>query len=155
MMSQHRHSRLRSLTGSAALLGLFAAGLGLSAPTFAQEEQAKAPRETRDVIIKRMSKNGTDIIRNGKSLAEFQAECGAGEKAESDVSSGEGEHKFRTRVIICGEGDTPGNRQKLAAALDKARAELGSHERLTPQQRGQAAEALAREVARLRSEQAK
>ncbi len=154
MMNQHRSSRLRSLAGSAALLSLLAAGLGFSAPTYAQEEQAKERKMIKDVIIERIGKDGRKGILNGKSLAEFQAECGAGEKAESDVSSGDGEHRFRTRVIICGEGDTPENRQKLAAALDKARAELGAHERLTPEQRARAAEALAREVERLRREQA-
>ncbi len=76
-------------------------------------------------------------------------------QGESDVASGEGEDKFRTRVIICG-GDKHANnaatREALAKALDKARGRIGEHEALSEKGRSQAIEALEREIARLRSQ---
>jgi len=154
MMKTHRASKSRSLSGAIALSLLILSGLGLSAPGFAQE-QDKEKTVVQDVIIKRVGKDGKGVTFNGKSLDELMAKCAAGRKEESDVTSGEGKEKFRTRVIICSDDktvDTAENREKLAKALDQARDRIGQHEVLSEKGRSQAIEALEREVARLRSQ---
>lgn len=154
MMKTHRTSKARSLGGAAALGVLLVAGLGLSAPGFAQEQE-KEDKVIRDVIIKRVGKDGKGVIINGKSLDELKASCGSGHREEADVSSGDEKNKFRTHVIICGDGKHANSaemREKLAKALEKARAGLSEHEALSEKGRSQAAEALEREIARLRSQ---
>ena len=151
MMKQHRSSRSRTLFGCTAVLGLFAAGLGFSAPTYAQDERVVHRTEKREVIIKHIDKDGKASVVDSARLAELRAKCDSRNKAESDVTSGEGESKFRTRVIICGDGDTAENRQKLAAALDRARSEMEANDHLSPEARAKALEALRREAERLRS----
>ena len=152
MMKTHRASKIRSLSGAATLAIFLATGLGLSAPGLAQEqEQQRKETATENVIIKRFGKDGQRV--NGKRLAELMAKCQSEPKAESDVSSGEGKDKFRTRVIICGDKQATSaeDREKLAEALEKARAGLSEHDTLSEKGRAQAAEALEREIARLRS----
>jgi hypothetical protein len=156
MMKTHRTSKIRSLGGAATLAALLVAGLGLSAPGFAQkQEQKKDEIVHQEVIIKRAGKDGKDVMINGKTLDELRAKCGTGNREESDVTSGDEKNKFRTRVIICSDdkhANSAERREKLAAALDKARARLGDNEALSEKGRAQAAEALEREIARLRSQ---
>lgn len=155
MMNRHRSSRLRSLSGSAALLGLFAGALGLSAPTYAQEEKVER-KVVRDVIVKRIDKDGKERIVDGRELTELRARCEGGNKAESDVTTGDGDNKFRTRIVICGDGKTdPELKERLLAALEKARTELGEHDKMSPEQRREAFDALEREMERIRAGRAK
>jgi bla regulator protein BlaR1 len=151
MMKTHRAGNVRSLGGAAALGILLVAGLGLSAPGFAQEQE-----KTQKIVIKRVGKDGKDVIINGKRLADLladlEAKCGSKHKHESDVTSGDEKDKVRTRVIICGEGDTPEARERLAKGLDKARSEFSARDGISEKGRLQASEALEREVARLRSQ---
>ena len=153
MMKTHRTSKIRRLGGAATMAALLVTGLGLSAPGFAQEQQ-KEETASHNVIIKRVGKGGHGKAVDGKSLAELMATCGSGNKEEADVRSGEGKEKFRTRVIICDDkhADSAERREKLAEALEKARAALSEHESLSEKGRAQAAEALEREIARLRSQ---
>lgn len=146
MMKTHRTSKIRRLGGAATLAALLVTGLGLSAPGFAQEQDKEG--KTPNVIVKRFDKDGKD-------LAELMAKCEPGNKEEADVGSGDGKEKFRTRVIICSDDkrvDSAERREKLAKALEKARARLSEHETLSEKGRAQAAEALEREIARLRSQ---
>jgi len=158
MMNHHCSSGLRSFGGAAALAILAAAGLGASAPGFAQERD-KSKVEKRDIhtmIIKQSDgKPGRDFKIDGKSLAELRAKCAPDNKQEADVSSGTDREKFRTRVIICSDDrkvDTAENRAKLAKALEEVRARVGSNDQLSEKGRAEAAEALKREIARLRAE---
>jgi bla regulator protein blaR1 len=153
MMKNHRVSRLRSLGGSAAIATLFAAGLGLSAPVAAQDEPGERVKE-RKVIIHEVGKGGSGPIREGE-LAERLKDCPEAQRLMSDVTSGEGPEKQRTRVVLCskdGKAATPEMRERLVAALEKARSEVGSAGRLSPQGRTQALEALQREIERIRSQ---
>ena len=106
-------------------------------------------------VIERVVKDGTGKPVDGKRLAELLVKCQSEIKGDGDVTSGEGENKSRTRVIICG-GDKHTNnaatREALATALDKARGRIGEHETLSEKGRAQATEALEREIARLRSQ---
>ena len=156
MMKTHGTSKIRRLSGAATLAALLVTALGLSAPGFAQEqEQQKDETAVQEVIIKRVGKDGKDVIINGKTLDELRAKCASGNREESDVTSGDEKNKLRTRVIICSDdkhADSAERREKLAEALDKARARLSNHESLSEKGRAQAAEALEREIARLRSQ---
>lgn len=161
MMKTHRTSKIRSLGGAATLAALMVTGLALSAPGLAQEQEQRKDetalqKDLREVIIKRVGKDAKGkVVVDGKSLAELMTKCQSDNKAESDVASGEGEGKSRTRVIICG-GDkhtnNPATREALAKALDEARGRLGGHEALSETGRSQATDALEREIARLRSQ---
>ena len=155
-MKMHRTSKVRRLSGAATLTALMVTGLGLSAPGFAQEqEQQKDEIVRQEVIVKRVAKDGKGKIVDGKRLAELMAKCQSENKAESDVTSGDGTDKFRTRVIICGgdkHSNNPATREALAKALDEARGRLGEHEALSEKGKSQAIEALEREIARLRSQ---
>ena len=150
MMNMHRAGKIRTLGGGAVLGTLLVAGLGLSAPGFAQERE-----KTQKIVIKRVDKDGKGVIIDGKSLDELKAKCASGNKEESDVTTGDEKNKFRTHVIICSEGkhvDSADRREKLAKALEKARSELSERDGLSEKGRLQAAEALDREIARLRAQ---
>jgi hypothetical protein len=150
-MNKDRILNLRSL-GRASILGsLLVGGIGFAVPGFAQEKEGDT-KVVRNVIVKRV-KDGKPIILEGRELAELSAKCDGANKVESDVSSGGDKNKFRTRVIICGDKGEPTAElnEKLVAALEKARKELGDHE-MGSEQRAQAIEALEREIARLRSQ---
>jgi bla regulator protein blaR1 len=160
MMKQHRATRVRTAGGLAALSGLLAGGLTLSAPSFAQSDQA-AGKEQRRVIIREFG--GEDRLKLGereveigeRELAARLKDCPEAQRLTSDVASGEGKEKQRTRIVLCtkdGKAPTPEMREKLVAALEKARTEIGSESRLTEQGRQQALEALRREIERVRTE---
>ena len=139
----------------AAALALFAAGLGMSAPTYAQEE-AKEQKVVKKVVVKHVGKDGKEKVLEGRDLTELRAKCEGEKKAESDVSSGDDKNKVRTRVVICGgDASDPQTRERLIAALEKARTELGSDGEMGAEHRRQALEALDREIARIRSEGAR
>jgi beta-lactamase regulating signal transducer with metallopeptidase domain len=153
MMKTHRSSKARSLGGAAILGALLVGGLGLSAPGVAQDKKDEV---VENIIIKRMGKDGKDpVIINGERLSELRSRCEGGDKAESDVTSGDEKEKFRTRVVICskdGKASTAETRERLVKALEKARAGLGEHDSLSAKGRAQASEALEREIARIRSQ---
>lgn len=160
MMKTHRTSKIRSLGGAATLAALMVTGLALSAPGLAQEQEQRKDetalqKDLREVITKRLGRDAKGMVVDGKRLAELMAKCQSDDKAESDVASGEGEGKSRTRVIICG-GDkhtnNPATREALAKALDEARGRFGGHEAPSETGRSQAIEALEREITRLRSQ---
>jgi beta-lactamase regulating signal transducer with metallopeptidase domain len=155
MMKTHGTSKIRRLSGAATLAALLVSGLGLTAPGLAQEQvQQKDEIVRQEVIVKRVGKEGKGKIVDGKRLAELMAKCQSENKAESEVTSGDGADKFRTRVIICGDKqpNDAATREALAKALDKARAGLSEHQALSEKGRAEAAEALEREIARLRSQ---
>jgi hypothetical protein len=157
-MSKNRILNLRGSAGAAILGALLVGAAGFSAPAFAQEkEQAEAKEKDgkviRNVIVKR-TRDGKPIILDGRELAELKAKCEGAQKVESDVSSGDDKNKFRTRVVICGnKGEQSAElNEKLVAALEKARNEMGDHREMSSERRAQAIEALEREIARLRSQ---
>ena len=129
-----------------------AASAALAAMTAIAPASAHEPERKSNIIIKRIGEDGKPIRLEHGRVAEMLAHCRGKEKAESDVTSGEGKEKFRTRVVICGKGDSAENRAKLAEALEKARAELSAHEGMSPERRAEAAAALDREIARLRAQ---
>ena len=155
-MNRHPILNLRGFGGAAILGALLVGAAGFSAPLFAQEkEQAeeKGGKVIRNVIVRRTS-DGKPVILEGRDLAEFTAKCNGAEKVESDVRSGDDKNKFRTRIVICGDKGQQSAElnQKLVAALEKARKEMGDHEQMSSTQRAQAIEALEREIARLRAQ---
>jgi bla regulator protein blaR1 len=153
MMKNHRVSRLRSLGGSAAIATLFAAGLGLSAPLAAQD-QAKERVTERKIIVREVGKDG-GIQIGDREFTERLSRCPEAQRLMSDVTSGEGKEKQHTRVVICskdGTAPTPAMRERLLAALERARSDIGSSEGLSPEGRTKALEALRREIEKVRSQ---
>ena len=152
MMKHHRVTHLRSLGGSAALVSLFVAGLGASAPVAAQDE--KEIREERRIIIHEVGKEGSKHIGR-RELGERLEECPEAQRLMSDVSLGEKPESYRTRIVICsknGEEPTPEMRERLVAALERARGEVAENERLSPEGRTKALESLREEIERVRGE---
>ena len=145
MMKQHRPGRGRSIGGAAVVGALLAGGLGGTA------RAADEPQTVRDVIVKRVGKNGETIVLDRAELAKLKEKCA--HKAESDVVSGTEKNKHRTRVVICSDKpvDMAALNDKLVVALEKARTELGTHEEMTAEQRAEAIAALEREIERLRN----
>lgn len=143
----------RVLGGSAVLGILLAGGLAIGSPALAQEKEG-ARREFRNVIVKRDGKDGKPVVIEGRELSEFKAKCEKANKAESEVSSGSGDKKYFHKIVVCGdEGETPAEvRAELLKALEKARTELGSRDRIPAEHRADALAALEREIARVRAQ---
>lgn len=142
---------IRALSGGA-LVGVLLLGVvGAGSPGFAQERET---REVRNVIIKRLDKDGRPLPADRRELTEIRAKCAAGNKAESDVSSGDGKNRFVTHIVVCGDkGATSAEtREKLVKALEKAHAELKSEEELSAGHRAEALAALEREIARVKAQ---
>jgi len=148
-------SRMLNVVSKAIPAGVAALLLGSLGTVAAAQDKPEdgEPRTIHEVIIKRADRNGDRIRIDGKELSELTAKCASDDKQEADVRSGEGKEKFRTRIIICGDGkaDSAANRAKLAEALEKARTRLGEEDALSEKGKAQAIEALDREIARLRS----
>jgi len=146
-------NRFRTLKSASLAAGaLLIAGLGASA--FAEDRPSGDDRVVHRIIIKKSGKGGERIRINGKELSELRARCASGSKQEADVSSGEGEEKFRTRIIVCGDDKhavSAVQREKLAGALERARSQLKDEDMLSAEGKAKAVEALEREIARLRS----
>lgn len=160
MMKEHRTSSARSFGGLVALSGLLAGGLALSAPGFAQSEGAGS-KEQRRIIIRefgagdQMKLGEREVEIGERELAMKLKDCPEAQRLTSDVASGEGNEKQRTRIVLCtkdGKAPTPETREKLIAALERARTKVGSETRLTDQGRQQTLEALRREIDRIRTE---
>jgi beta-lactamase regulating signal transducer with metallopeptidase domain len=154
MMKSHRASTLRSLAGGLVVAGTFGVGLCLSAPTLAQDAKDE-PKIERRVILKEVGKGGDLRARLPDDLREKLRNCPEAQKLESDISSGEGDKQQRTRIVICnkdGKAPTPEMRERLMAALDRARTEFESDKELTPAQRAKVVEALRREIEKMRAE---
>jgi beta-lactamase regulating signal transducer with metallopeptidase domain len=148
MMKHHRTSTFRTLGGAAALGTLLLAGLGLSAPGFAQEKV-----EEKKVLIKKIDKDGKVTVLEGKDFAHAVRNCPSANQVTSDVTSGDEKEKHRTRITICskdGTAPTPEMREKLVAALETAMNETKGLTNMTPERRSQALEALQREMDRIR-----
>lgn len=125
-----------------------AAALGFAAPAAAGEERVK-----KDVVIKRIGPDGKEMRVDGEHARAMLAQCRDGQKAESDVSSGDGKEKFRTRIVICSKDGaaSPETRAKLVEALEKARSGLAGESGLSAERRAEAEAALDREIARLKA----
>lgn len=150
MMKHHRTTKFRTLGGAAALGTLLLTGLGLSAPGFAQEK-AKEQK----VMIKKIDKDGTVTVVEGKDFAHVIRNCPSANQVMSDVASGDEKEKHRTRITICSKDGTtpsPEMREKLVAALEKAMNETNGLSDMSPERRAQALEALQREMDRVRSQ---
>ena len=151
MMKNHKVSKSRTLVAALGAGGMLVAGLGLSAPGFAQE----APRADKKTIVKKLDKDGKVTVLEGADVGQLVRNCPDAEKVASEVTSGDEGQKHRTRVVICnkdGKAPTPEMRERLVAALEKAMSESGGITEMSPERRQQAMEALQREIDRVRSE---
>lgn len=151
MMGTHRSSRLRSIAGGLVIAGTFATGLCLSAPTLAQEAKSEPVRE-RKIMIREFGKGG-EMTEITPELRERLSRCPEAQRLESDVRSQQDGDKIRTRVVVCSPdgASSPATREKLAAALDRARVEIGEIKDISPERRAQILDALRREMDQIRS----
>jgi beta-lactamase regulating signal transducer with metallopeptidase domain len=153
MLKHHRESKLRSLAGGLLVAGTFGTALCLSAPTLAQETKSEPVKERR-IIVREIGKGGQPGLPT--DIRELVSKCPEAQRLESDVKVGEpGEGQQRTRIILCskdGKLTEPETREKMIAALERARTNLGSAEGLTPERRTQVLEALRGEIERMRTE---
>jgi hypothetical protein len=142
----------RIVNGRTLLGSLIAGALAFGGTAVAQDKEER--REVRNVIIKRMGKDGKPAVLEGREVSEFRAKCNAANKAESDVSSGDGNRKFVTRIVVCGDrGESSAQvRGELVKALEKARAELSDGDRGDARHRAEAVAALDREIARVKAQ---
>jgi hypothetical protein len=142
------------LLNSRTLIGsLLAGAVVVAGPAIAQEKKEERS-ETRNIIIKRVGKDGKPLVLDGKELSEFRAKCNEANKAESEVRSGDKDHKFSTRIMVCGDkGESSAEvRGELVKALEKARAELSGRDGADGRHRAEAVAALDREIARVKAQ---
>lgn len=138
-----------SRRAGAAIAGALLA-LSFSAPALAHD-----PGPKKEIVIKRIGPDGKEVRVHPAEFSRLTMKCD-GDKAESDVTAGEGKEKFRTRVVVCTRDGKPGSletRRKLAEALERARNDLGT--RMPAERRAEAIAALEREIARLRADDGK
>lgn len=151
MMKNRKVARSRTLGAVLATGGLLVAGLGLSAPAFAQE----APKADKKIMVKKLDKDGKVTVLEGADVGQLVRNCPEAQKLTSNVTSGNEGQKHATRVVICnkdGKAPTPEVRERLVAALEKAMNETGGITEMSPERGQQAMEALQREIDRIRSE---
>lgn len=151
MMNKHRSSRMREIAGGLVCVATLAAGLGLSAPVLAQGSVAESRMERR-IFVREIGKDGKRELP--AEIRELTSRCPEARRLESDIQSGSGGDKQRTRVIVCnkdGTAPTAQTRDQLIAALDRARTDLEGSTDLKPERRAQVVEALRREIERVRS----
>lgn len=135
------------IVGSAVLGIILLAGAGT--PTWAQEE-VKTETVEEHVVIKRVGKDGK-VAGHPRRIALAHAKC-AGEKAESDISVGEGRDKQRTRIVVCGNGESSAELdRKLVEALEKARSHVGRHDEMSAERRAELLAKIESEIARVRA----
>ncbi|HEX8535428.1 MAG TPA: hypothetical protein VF662_14795 [Allosphingosinicella sp.] len=141
----------KGFTGGMFFASLVAGAVALGGTANAQE---KKEERTENIIIKRYGKDSKPIVLDGKELSEFRSKCNDANKAESDVTSGDGNRKFVTRVVVCGDkGESSADvRGELVKALEKARAELSERDSGDAQHRAEAIAALDREIARVKAQ---
>ena len=156
-MKKHRVRRYRTLGGSAALAGLLVAGLGLSAPGFAQEAGSNAA-PTGKTIIRIVGKDGKETTLEAKELTRFAADCPDIVNVQERIAAGGAGKSEAPQVLICaksGKAPSPEMRERLSAALERANAQGGPLSNLTPERRAQARAAFQRELDRMRTEEKK
>jgi len=147
MMKAHRVSKYRSIGGSTALAGLVVAGLGLSAPGFAQEQGSQSA--ARKMIITMVGKDGKEVTLDAKGLAQFISNCPGAQKLQERVAQGGAGKPGEPEVLVCakdGKAPNPEMRERLSAALERARGGAGPMSSLTPERREQVLAALKREL---------
>ena len=155
MMKSHRASRIRSIGGAAALATLTVAGLGLSAPGFAQETQANTAGPK--TIVKMVGKDGKEVTLDAEGFARFTSNCPDAQKLKSDIDSARSS-KGEVRLVVCnkdGKAPSAEARERLAKALEEARDGQGPFSSLAPEQRERVLASLQRELARMRAEESK
>jgi beta-lactamase regulating signal transducer with metallopeptidase domain len=152
MLKSHRHSTMRSLAGGLIVAGTFGTALCLSAPTLAQEAKA-GPVKERRIFVREIGKEGSRELP--ADIRELAAKCPEAQRLESDVKVGEaGKDEHRTRIIMCRKDGTAGGpetREKMIAALERARSNMADAKELSPERRTQVLDALTREIERVRS----
>lgn len=131
-----------------AIGAVIAAGFGPAA--VAQSDDGERKVEKR-VVVRTVNKDGRTIVhRDGTNRVETSCE---GEKRESDISSGEGKDRRRTRIVICAKGDGASSAkldQRMIDALEDARDKLAEAD-LDDAQRAEAMAAIDREIARFKA----
>lgn len=138
------------IVGSAVFAIIALAGVGAGSPTWAQDEVATEKKVEEHVIIRRVGKDGK-ADGHSRHGALVRANC-TGEKAESDISVGEGSDKHRTRILICGTGETSAELdRKLVEALEKARGHIGEHDKMSAERRAELLAKIDSEIARVRA----
>lgn len=153
MMKTHRRSKARTIGGAIVLTALVAgsaafAGAGQSTPDKQVEREVK-----REVRIKRVGADGRVEALSEAERAEMRAKCAAEPSSmESDVVVGEGDDKYRTRIMICAKGAPTGQvREKLLAALEEAQIDLDANTEISAERRAAVAAALQAEIERVRA----
>ena len=151
MLKHHHQSRLRSLAGGLVVAGTFGTALCLSAPSLAQEAKSDTIKERR-IIVREIGKDGKRELPS--DIRELAAKCPEAQKLESDVRVGDAGNEQRTRIIMCtkdGKAAGPETREKMIAALERARTDMSSAEGLSAERRAKVLEALSREIERVRA----
>jgi hypothetical protein len=152
MLKHHSQSPLRSLAGGLLVAGTFGTALCLSAPTLAQEAKSEPVKERR-IFVREIGKDGKRELP--AEIRELAAKCPEAQRLESDVRSAEPGGEQRTRIVVCskdGKAAGPETREKLLAALERARSDMEKSDDLRPDQRARVVESLRREIERVRSE---
>ena len=155
MMKHHRHSRLRSLGGAAALAVLAGAGLSLAAPGIAQPKAEGGTRtEQRRIVIVEggEGKAGGDHVvrmrRGPNGEVTLPENCREGEPlANVDEQAG----NRRTRIMLCERGG--GNAATRLQRLQQARERIAGDDELTGEHRERVLAALDRAIAQARAAQ--
>lgn len=152
MMKQHRSSTARTLGGATIMMALAAGIVLFAGPGYAQQEEKKEVVK-KEIRIRQAGPDGRVVVRTDAERAELRAKCAADKGSmESDVTVGDGDDKRVTRIMICGKGaPTAEVRQKLLAALEEAKADLGSESELKPDRRADIVAALQKEIERVRA----
>jgi len=155
MMKHHRHSRLRSLGGAAALALLAGAGLTLAAPGIAQpKSEGETRTEQRRIVIVEggEGKAGGDHVvrmrRGPNGEVTLPENCRESEPlANVDEQSG----NRRTRIMLCERGGA--NAATRLQRLQQARERIAGDDELTGEHRERVLAALDRAIAQARAAQ--
>jgi hypothetical protein len=149
MMKHHRHSRLRTLGGAAALTILAGAGLSLAAPGIAQPKaEGESRNEQRRVVVVEGGEGkagGDHVVRmrrgpNGEVTLPESCRQGA---PLANIDEGTGDS--RTRIMLCQRGG--GNAATRLQRLQQARARIAGNDELTGEHRERVLAALDRAIA--------
>ncbi|HEX8364577.1 MAG TPA: M56 family metallopeptidase [Allosphingosinicella sp.] len=155
MMKHHRHSRLRSLGGAAALAVLAGAGLTLAAPGIAQPKaEGETRTEQRRIVIVEggEGKAGGDHVvrmrRGPNGEVTLPENCRQSEPlANVDEQSG----NRRTRIMLCERGGA--DAATRLQRLQQARERIAGNDELTGEHRERVLAALDRAIAQARAAQ--
>lgn len=156
MMKQHRHSRLRSFGGAAAVLVVAGLGLSLASPGVAQPQaEGTGQKQHREIIREHKSGDATGervhrLRVHGGENGEPRLSGGC-ESGQELVNVDQGTGEQRTRVVLCTTGDTD-NAARLRR-LEQTRERLAGSDRVSAEHRVGVLAAIDREIARLRAQQ--